>query len=308
MRIVSLIPAATEIVAALGMMDHLVGVSHECDEPESARTKPRVTGCELHGQEVSSGDIDRWVSQKLSQGEELFTLDEVKLRALEPDLILTQRLCDVCAPAYGSVSALAQTLAGPPRVLNLDPSTLEDILQDIQRVADALGVSATGARLIQSLRERIRCVQRRVQDVARLPRVAVIEWLDPIFCSGHWTPELVTIAGGEEVLGRVGRDSERRTWIDVSAAEPEILVIACCGQSVERALEDWDRLKNRPDVRTVPAVANGRVFVADGNAYFNRPGPRIVDTLELLAEVMHPERFAGMYPDHGVLRWGSTVG
>jgi iron complex transport system substrate-binding protein len=284
-----------------------VGVSHECDEPESARTKPRVTGCDLSGREVSSSDIDRWVSEKLTQGEDLFTLDEVKLRDLEPDLILTQRVCDVCAPAYGSVAALARTLSGPPQVLSLDPSTLEDILQDIQRVADTLGVTTSGARLIHSLRERVRCVQRRVQDAARNPRVVVIEWLDPVFCSGHWTPELVRIAGGVEVLGRVGRDSERKSWVDVRAADPEILVIACCGQTVMRALEDWDRLVSRPDVEAVPAVANGRVFVADGNAYFNRPGPRIVDTLEILAEVIHPELFAGSYPNRGVLRRGPTL-
>ena len=302
MRIVSLLPAATEIVDALGMMDHLVGVSHECNYPESARMKPRVTGCEIHGDQVSSRDIDRWVSQKLSQGEDLFTLDEAKLRELQPDLILTQRLCDVCAPAYGSVMALAQTLDDPPKVLNLEPSSLEEIFQDIQRVADTLGVSATGERLIQSLRERVRSVQHRVEGTARSPRVAVIEWLDPVFCSGHWTPELVAIAGGHEVLGRPGRDSVRMTWAEVRAAEPEILVIACCGQSAERALQDWDRVQCLPDIQALPAVAQGRVFVADGNAYFSRPGPRVVDTLEILAEVIHPERFSGMYPDRGLKR------
>src|SRR5262249_55785178 len=185
MRIVSLLPAATEIVGALGMMDHLVGVSHECDYPEAALTKPRVTGCEIHGDRVSSSDIDQWVSRKLSQGEDLFTLDEAKLRELQPELILTQRLCDVCAPAYDSVTALAQAL-GSPKILNLEPHTLEEIFQNIQLVADTLEVSATGARLIQSLRARVRSVRQRVEDAGRIPRVAVIEWLDPVYCSGHW--------------------------------------------------------------------------------------------------------------------------
>jgi iron complex transport system substrate-binding protein len=261
-----------------------------------------VTGCEIHGNPVSSREIDQWVTQKLSQGEDLFTLDEAKLRALRPELILTQRLCDVCAPAYGSVTAMAETFESEPVVLNLEPSSLADIFEDIHRVADTLGISETGERLIESLRERVRFVQQRVEDAARTPRVAVIEWLDPVFCSGHWTPELVALAGGEEVLGRPGSDSVRMTWADVRAAEPEILVIACCGQSAERALQDWERVRCLPDVRAVPAVANGRVVVADGNAYFSRPGPRVVDTLEILAEVIHPERFAGIYPDRGVRR------
>jgi iron complex transport system substrate-binding protein len=305
MRIVSLLPAATEIVHALEMMEHLVGVSHECNYPESANTKPRVTGCEIYGDHVSSRDIDQWVSQKLSKGEDLFTINEAKLRELRPDLILTQRLCDVCAPAYGSVLALAQTLPGPPRVVNLEPNTLDDILGNIQTVADLLNVSETGVRVIQSLRERIHCVKQRTADVRHVPRVAVIEWLDPVFCSGHWTPELVAIAGGEEVLGLKGRDSVRKTWAEVQAAAPEILMIACCGQTAARALQDWDRLKTLPDIQALSAVQAGNVYVADGNAYFSRPGPRVVDTLEILAEVIHPEQFAGTYPDRG---WKQIAG
>jgi iron complex transport system substrate-binding protein len=305
MRIVSLLPAATEIVHALGMMEHMVGVSHECNYPEAANSKPRVTGCEIHGDQFASRDIDQWVSQKLSKGEDLYAIDEGKLRELRPDLILTQRLCDVCAPAYGSVMALAQALPGPPKVLNLEPNTLDDIVQNIQTVADVLGVPEAGARVIQSMRARVGYVKQRAEDVRHIPRVAVIEWLDPVFCSGHWTPELVGIAGGEEVLGLKGRDSVRKTWADVQAAQPEILMIACCGQSAARALQDWDRLKTLPEIQALAAVRNGNVFVADGNAYFSRPGPRVVDTLEILAEVIHPERFAGTYPDRG---WKQLAG
>jgi iron complex transport system substrate-binding protein len=203
--------------------------------------------------------------------------------------------------------ALAQTLPGPPRVLNLEPNTLDDIFQNIQMVADTLGVSEIGVRVIQSLRERVSFVQRRAENVPHIPRVAVIEWLDPVFCSGHWTPELVDIAGGEEVLGLKGNDSVRKTWADVCDAAPEILMIACCGQNVARALQDWDRLKMLPDIQSLSAVQNGNVFVADGNAYFSRPGPRIVDTLEILAEVIHPELFAGTYPDRGWKRLGRAT-
>jgi iron complex transport system substrate-binding protein len=301
-RVVSLLPAATEIVAALGMMDHLVGVSHECDYPEAARTKPRVTGCEIHSTHLASSEIDRWVTDKLSTGQDLFTLNEILLRELRPDVILTQRLCDVCAPAHGSVAALAQTLPGPPRVVNLEPSTLEDILSNIQTVADVLGNSQAGICLVQSLRRRVREVAQRAQSAAHRPRIAVIEWLDPIFCSGHWTPELVEIAGGEEVLGLKGRDSVRRSWSELEALQPSIVVIACCGQTAERASQDWDRLRSMPEVNALSAVRNGNVFVADGNAYFSRPGPRIIDSLEILAEIIHPELFATMYPDRGVRR------
>lgn len=302
MRTVSLLPAATEIVAALGMMDELVGVSHECNYPEAAAQKPRVTGCAIAGNHLPSHDIDEWVRQRLASGEPLFTLDEATLRQLRPELILTQRLCDVCAPAFGSVVALAETLPGPPRVLNLEPSTLGDILQNVAMVADAMGVPAAGARLIQELEARIGYVRTRAAAAAKRPRVAVVEWLDPVFCSGHWTPELVDIAGGIEVLGIAGQDSVRKTWQDVLRAVPDILVIACCGQPAARALQDWAPLAQRPMVQSLAPVRTGEVYVVDGDAYFSRPGPRVVDTLEILAEIVHPELFTGAFPDRDVRR------
>ncbi len=295
MRTVSLLPAATEIVAALGKMDDLVGVSHECNYPEAASHKPRVTACAIAGNRLPSRDIDQWVSARLAAGEPLFTLDEPTLRELRPELILTQRLCDVCAPSFGSVVALAQTLPGPPRVLNLEPSTLGDILHNIAMVADAMGVPAAGARAIQELQARIDHVRAKTATAPHRPRVAVIEWLDPVFCSGHWTPELVQIAGGVEVFGIAGRDSVRKTWQDVAQAAPEILVLACCGQPAERALQDWEPQSRRPEVQALAAVRAGQVFIADGDAYFSRPGPRVVDTLEILAGIVHPELFLGEF-------------
>ena len=302
MRTVSLLPAATEIVAALGAMDQLVGVSHECNYPEAANHKPRVTACEIAGNHLTSREIDEWVRQHLAAGEPLFTLDEATLRTLKPELILTQRLCDVCAPAFGSVVALAETLPGPPRVLNLEPSTLDDILQNVAMVADALGVPAAGTRVIQGLQARIAHVRAKAATGAHRPRVAVIEWLDPVFCSGHWTPELVEIAGGVEVLGILGRDSVRKTWQDVVQANPEILVIACCGQPAARALQDWEPLARRPEIQALVPVRTGQVYLVDGDAYFSRPGPRVVDALEILAEVIHPELFAGEFPKRDVRR------
>ena len=224
MRTVSLLPAATEIMGALGMMDHLVAVSHECNYPESALDKPRVTACDITDNRLPSREIDEWVRQRLARGEPLFTLDEAKLRALRPELILTQKLCDVCAPAYESVVALAQTLPGPPRVLNLEPARLDDILQNIQMIAEVMGAPGAGIRLNQHLRERIAYVQGKSAASTTRPRVAVLEWLDPVFCSGHWTPELAEIAGGQEVLGLAGQDSVRKTWSDVAEAAPDVLV------------------------------------------------------------------------------------
>ena len=300
MRIVSLLPAATEIVAALGRLDDLMGVSHECDYPEAVTEKPRVTACQMQTG-AASGEIDRWVAKRLARGEDLFTLDEPLLRELRPDLILTQRLCDVCAPAYGSVAALAQGLPGPPRVVNLEPSSLEDIFANIVTVAALIGATAAGQALLQSLRDRVESVRQAASVAANVPRVAVLEWLDPPFSSGHWTPELVAIAGGTEKLGKAGEDSARKSWDEVALCQPEILIIACCGQTAARAARDWEAVRILPKIQSMPAVCAGNVWIADGNSYFSRPGPRVVDALEIVAEILHPEIFAGRFPDRGLL-------
>jgi len=300
-RIVSLLPAATEIVAALGRLDDLVGVSHECNYPEAVSEKPRVTVCQIQPGDAS-GEIDRWVAERLARGENLFTLSEPLLRELRPGLILTQRLCDVCAPAYGSVSALAQALPGPPRVVNLEPSSLEDIFANIATVADLIGAADAGQALLQSLRNRVAFVRQAASAPAHIPRVAVLEWLDPPFSSGHWTPELVSLAGGTEVLGKAGEDSARKSWDEVALCQPELLIIACCGQAAARAARDWEAVRGRPQIQAMPAVRAANVSIADGNAYFSRPGPRVVDALEIVAEILHPEIFAGKFPDRGVVR------
>jgi len=302
MRVVSLLPAATEIVAALGLTDQLVGVSHDCDFPPAIGQKPRVTACEIAGDDIPSDRVHDWVNNRLARKDPLFTLEEKELEVLQPDLILTQSLCAVCAPPYDRVAALVAKLPGRPKVLNLEATTLEQILETIRQVADVVGVPERGVQVVETLRERIAQVRRTAEQSARRPRVAVLEWLDPVFCSGHWTPELVEIAGGMEVLGQKGKPSVQKTWKDVKAAAPELLIIACCGQSAARAFRDWVRLRQQPEVEAIPAVQDGRVYLVDGRAYFNRPGPRIVDSLEILAEIVHPELFGGRFPDRGMIR------
>lgn len=287
-RTVSMLPAATEIVGALGLMEQLVGVSHECDYPAEASDRPRVTRCEIHGQGWSSRDIDRWVSERIRDGESLYTLDESLLRRLAPDLILTQRLCDVCAPSYGSVAALAATLPSQPRVLNLEPKRLADIFQNIRDVAAAMGHSGLAEAVCHGLEQRVAIVEQRVEGCSR-PTVFVMEWADPIFNAGHWTPELVRRAGGLPVLSTEGEYSIQISWPELRAVNPEILVIACCGHKVERTREDLPLLESLPGWKSLRAVADGRVYLADGSSYFSRPGPRVVDTLEILASVIHPE-------------------
>jgi iron complex transport system substrate-binding protein len=290
-RAVSMLPAATEIVAALGLLDQLVAVSHECDFPQEVNRLPRVTHCEIHGQDLSSADIDLWVAGQLQTRGTLYTIDETKLRELAPDLILTQRLCDVCAPAYGSVAALADTLPSRPRVLNLEPRCLADILEDIRAVAQAMGRPENATELCRDLQSRIDAVTSRVRGLNR-PSAFIMEWTDPIYNSGHWNPELIRLAGGAAVLSPEGQHSVRINWDDLRAADPELLIIACCGQSIARTELDFPLLRALPGWTSLNAVRVQGTFVFDGSAYFSRPGPRIVDTLEIMAKLLHPEAYS----------------
>ena len=300
-RVISLLPAATEIVASLGMLDALLGVSHECDYPEEVSCKPRVTHCEIHDAGLPSAEVDRWVRERLRAAGTLYTMDEDLVHRLRPDAILTQRLCDVCAVNYGSVARFAATLPGPPRVVSLEPSGLADILRDIRTVAEVLGVPERAEAVIASLVGRIEAVRERAAGAPRR-RCVLLEWIDPPFCAGHWGPELVEIAGGVEPIGRRGSDSVAIPWDAVVEAAPEVLVLACCGYSVERTVADLPILRSYPGFEALPAAQRGEVYVVDGSAYFSRPGPRIADSLEILAEILHPERFRGRFPDRGVAR------
>lgn len=301
-RILSMLPAATEIAAALGLVDRLVGVSHECDHPPEVRARPQVTHCEIHGGAWPSGRIDRWVTDTLTQTGTLYTMDEPLIRSLRPDVILTQRLCDVCAVGYDSVTAFAATLPGPPVVVNLEPATLSDIFEDVRRVAAAAGVSDRAGPVIASLQRRVEAVRTWAAPARARPRAVILEWLDPPFACGHWNPELVEIAGGEEPLGHKGRPSRRVTWDEVLATRPEVLIIACCGFDLERTRRDLPLLRGREGWAGIPAVRDGRVYAVDGSQYFSRPGPRVVDSLEITAEILHPELFGGRFPARDVVR------
>jgi iron complex transport system substrate-binding protein len=294
-RVVSLLPAATEIVAALGRLDDLVGISHECDFPPEVGSRPRVTRCEIHGNALPSARIDAWVSDTLAATGTLYTLDEARMHALRPDVILTQKLCDVCAVGYGTVTAFAATLPGPPEVVNLEPSNLADILDDIRKVGAALDAPAAAADVVATLTARIEAVRTRAAGAPRR-RCVLLEWIAPPYRTGHWGPELVEIAGGVELVGGTGEDAARIPWDAVRDAAPDVLVVACCGFDVERTLADVPLLAAQSGWKDLPAVRSGEVWVVDGSAYFSRPGPRIVDSLEILAEILHPKLFAGRYP------------
>jgi iron complex transport system substrate-binding protein len=290
-RIVSLLPAATEIAAALGLMDQVFGVSHECDFPTEANERPRVTRCAVHGTELASRDVDEWVRRALHDNGTIYTIDEPLLRKLQPDVILTQKLCDVCAVGYGTVAKLAQTLPGSPQVINLEPTSLADIFDDIRRVAETCDVPERAEKLIENLSERVENVRERAAKIPDRRRCFVMEWVEPPFCSGHWGPELVEIVGSHDPLGRKHQPSAKIDWQQVLDARPEIIVLALCGYDIARARRDYELLRRFPGFGSIPAADSGQVYVVNASAYFVRPGPRIVDSLEILAGILHPTEF-----------------
>ena len=300
LRIVSLLPAATEIAAALSLIDNVVGVSHECDFPDEANAKPRVTRCPIHDAGLSSREVDQCVRRALRENGTIYTIDESLMRELRPDVILTQKLCDVCAVGYGTVARLAETLPGPPRVVNLEPSSLSDIFDNIRRVAKACRVTERAEKLVGDLSRRVERVRERAAKVASRPKCFLMEWIDPPFCSGHWGPELVEIAGGYDPLGRKHQPSIEIKWEAVLDAQPEVIVLALCGYDVDRARSDYELLKKFPEFDSLPAAQTGRIHIVDASAYFSRPGPRIVDSLEILACILHPELFPEFVPNRTV--------
>jgi iron complex transport system substrate-binding protein len=290
-RIVSLLPAATEIAAALGLTDQIVGVSHECDFPEQASQRPRVTQCPVHDASLASVEVDDWVRRALRENGTIYAIDEPLLRTLRPDVILTQKLCDVCAVGYGTVTRLAQTLPGPPRVVNLEPTSLADIFDDIRSVAKTCDVPERAEELIRNLSKRVENVRKHAAMIPDRPRCFLMEWVDPPFCSGHWGPELVEIAGGHDPLGRKHQPSAQIDWQQVLDAHPEIIVLALCGYGIDRARRDYELLRRSPGFDSIPAANSRKVYVVNASAYFARPGPRIVDSLEILAGILHPTEF-----------------
>lgn len=288
MRIASLLPSATEIVCALGLADCLVGVSHECDYPAAVVTAlPKLTRSAIpHG--LSSAAIDATVAERLRRGESLYLLEGETIQALQPDLLITQELCDVCAVSYDDVCNLARWLPNTPQVISLTPPDLLGIFADVSTIAAAMGVTARGKLLLDQLQMRLARVERAVAGRPR-PRVFGLEWLDPPFAAGHWAPQMIALAGGEEVLGRAGEKSFRVTWDQVVATQPEIILLMPCGYSQEAAQREWDGLPKPAGWASLPAVQNGRVYALDANSYCSRPAPRVVDGVEQLARLFHSD-------------------
>lgn len=288
-RIVTLLPSATEIVCELGLRDRLVGVTHECDYPSSVELLPKVTQS-LIPRDANSFEIDQLVRERLKTKSALYSLNLSILEQLDPDLIVTQSLCDVCAVAEDEVREASCHLIGNPQVINLEPSSLEDVFECMRHVGEACGVQSHAHEIIDNLRRRVEQVTERSRQIAHRPRVVVLEWIDPPFCAGHWSPELVRLAGGIEAIGIEGTRSRTVRWDDIVAADPEVLLIACCGFDVPRTLQDIPILREYPSFNDLGCTVGNRVYVVDGNAYFSRPGPRLVESLELLAHILHPDR------------------
>jgi iron complex transport system substrate-binding protein len=283
MRIVSLVPHATELLFALGLGDQVVGVTHECDYPDEARDRAQVTR-DVLAPGLTPGEIDAAVRARTAAGESIYELDDELVRELEPDLIVTQALCHVCAVDVDEVRALAQTLRGPPRVIALDPTTYGETVGDVRTIAQATNAKDAALDLIARTARRADVVRLAVRGAPR-PRVAAIEWLDPAFVAGHWTPQLIEMAGGEDVLGFSGEPSRQVTWEEVAAAQPEVVIVMPCGYDAARALVEAEDFGER-----LRALGADQIVAVNASAYFSRPGPRLIDGLELLAHILHPDR------------------
>jgi iron complex transport system substrate-binding protein len=294
-RIVSFLPSATEMACALGLADQIVGITHECDYPPEVRGKTVVVRNVLPIERMSQPEIDAAVAQRMRDGLSLYQVDEELLRELAPDLILTQNLCQVCAPSGNEVAQVLKVLAKQPEILWLTPKSLDEIFGNVSELGAATGRASEAAQLIASGREklaRLAAATRESPASTARPRVFCMEWLDPVYCSGHWMPEMVEIAGGIDGLGQAGADSVRIPWSEVVEWAPEVLIITPCGFSLDKVVEQTPPLFDYPGWSELPAVRNGRVYAVDANSYFARPSLRVVEGTELLAHLIHPELFA----------------
>ncbi len=302
-KVISLLPSATEIVCALGGRDRLVGRSHECDYPGGLDHLPACTApkFDING---SSGEIDRQVKSILENALAVYKVDVDGLRALEPDVIVTQSQCDVCAVSESDLRELIDAwLDGAPALVSLEPNRLDDVYRDFQRVGVALDEESKSAALVDRVRDAIGVISATTKNLVARPSIACIEWLDPLMAAGNWLPELVDAAGGVNLFGETGVHSPWLEWSHVVAADPDIIVIMPCGFDIARASSEMPNLTDRPEWSALTAVRSGKVFVVDGHHYFNRPGPRLLDSLEILCEIIHPERFSFGHRGTGWVDW-----
>ncbi|HVO92904.1 MAG TPA: cobalamin-binding protein [Terriglobales bacterium] len=286
MRICSLLPGGTEIAYLLGLADEIVGVTHECDYPADAKLKRVVVRSTIDSSSLSSRDIDHKVSELLLAGQSLYAIDEQALREAAPDLLLTQGLCEVCALDYNEVVKVAARLAPSPRIVSLNPHSLNDVLEDIQRIGAVTGRPDQAEILALDLRRRIE--QIALREPQHRPRVVCLEWFEPLYIAGHWVPEMVALAGGHDVLGRSGESSFKVDWQEIVDARPDVILLMPCGFDTRRAVKESTSLRAMPGWSNLPAVKAGNVFALNGNAYFSRPGPRLINGLEILARIIQP--------------------
>jgi iron complex transport system substrate-binding protein len=300
MRIVSLLPSATEIVCAIGLGDDLVGITHECDYPPEIVDRPVMTHSVHDLADASSREIHQRVAASVHGGSSLYALDEAALEAAEPDLILTQELCRVCAVSYREVNEVARAIDADITVVSLEPTSIEGIFNTIATVGAMAEAEDAAVALIESLRTRLSSIESKVQarrDAGgHSPRVVGLEWLDPPFASGHWVPEQIRRAGGWELLGADGDTSRQTTWDAVAEVDPEMLLLLPCGFHLAETQAEWTRTRRPAGYEGLTAVRRGKVFALDGSAYFSRPGPRVVDGIEMLAEIFDPETFIDVAP------------
>jgi iron complex transport system substrate-binding protein len=287
MRICSFLPGATETAFALGLGDDIVGVTHECDYPPDAKYKPVMVHSAIDAARMSSGEIDRKVGELLQAGRGLYTINEQAFVEAAPDLILTQGLCEVCALDFNDVVKAAGLLARPPQILSLNPKSVADILEDIRRIGGATQRDDSAEELVRNCTKRIERVGYGAESYR--PRAVCIEWFDPLYTAGHWVPEMIALAGGYDTLGRQGEPSAKVEWNQIVDARPEILLLMPCGFDTRRAVKESAPLRALPGWSDLPAVKTGNVYALNGNAYFSRPGPRLIDGLEILARLIHPD-------------------
>ncbi|MDG1820192.1 MAG: ABC transporter substrate-binding protein [Porticoccaceae bacterium] len=290
MKIVSLLPSATELVCGLGLQDQLVGVSHECNYPPSVLGLPILTSSRIPSG-LDSGEIDRLVTDQLQNDEALYDLVMGQIMDIEPDLIVTQALCDVCAVSGSDVARAIHSLPGDPKVVNLEPICLDDVLETVTLLAEAADCKERGATYKAELQGRIDAVAQRsaTVDSADKPRVALLDWLDPLFDGGHWSPEIIDLAGGIPCFGEKRQASQRRNWDHLIESAPDIIFIALCGFDIKRSRQDVDAFLKAERFAELQRRVGTQVYLVDGNAYFSRPGPRLVDALEIMANALHPD-------------------
>ena len=306
-RIVTTLPSATEIVSLLGLEDRLVGITHECNYPPSVRNKQVVMRSVFDAQKMNSKEIDDSVLEYVSKGRSIYTIDEDLLQSLNPDLIITQELCEVCATPLQVVAKSIAKLNPKPKILSLTPRNLEDVLDNVLEVGRSTGRTERAFEVVASLKQRIDYVREKCLRDSTLhrPSVFCLEWLEPLYCSGHWMPELVEYAGGKEVLGKYGEPSIVTTWEKVIKANPEVIFVTVCGYNIERTLSEISRLTERQGFSELQAVKNDRVFVLDSPSYYSRSGPRLIDGLEVMAFLLHPDLFPDYrLPDRAVYSLG----